>query len=132
MTENESIVRAALESFNRQDRSFADRGLHREFELFSPLAEVRGHAYRGVDGANQWFDDVEQNFIRFAPELTELNEVRDGRVLGLARARVVGRASGLDYEQPVGWVVEIEDQRLRRVWVFFDHDEAREAAEADS
>lgn len=128
MSENEDLVREAFESFRRQDRTFADRGVHPEFELFSPLAEVRGHPYRGAEGANQWFDDVEQNFAEFQPELIELSEVRDGRVLGLGKAKVVGRASGLDYDQPVGWVVEVEDDRLRRVWVFFDHDEAREAA----
>jgi ketosteroid isomerase-like protein len=129
MSENEDLVREALESFNRQDREFANRVLHPDCELISPLADVRGHAYRGLDGATQWFDDIEQNFSRFQTEVIELSEVRDGRVLGLGQAKVLGRASGLDYEQPVGWVVDIERNRLRRIWIFFDHDEARRLAE---
>jgi ketosteroid isomerase-like protein len=118
------IVRDALDAFNHGDRELLGAMVHPEFEVVSPLADVRGRPYRGKDGAREWGDDVVENFASIVTSIGSLEEVKPGRVLAVGTARVRGRASGLDYEQPVGLLVDVRDQRIARLQVFFNPEEA--------
>ncbi len=123
-------MRAALEAFNRGDRDAVETLLSQDFELVSPMSDMRGRPYRGYEGAQQWGDDLNENFSGLEMELDEFVPVRDDRVLGLGRARVQGRTSGLDYEQPVALVVDIGESRIHRIRLLFDHDDGRRQAAA--
>ena len=125
---SEALVREAVDAFNRADRAAVERLLAPDFELRSPLSDMRGSPYEGHDGAYLWFDDLSENFAGLDTTIDEVVDVRGDRVLGLGRARVAGRTSGLDYEQPVALVIDVADSRIRRIWVMFDHEEARRRA----
>jgi ketosteroid isomerase-like protein len=122
------LVRKAIDAFNSGDREAVDNLLAQDFELVSPMAEIRGRPYEGHHGAYQWIDDLRENFAVLQMTVEEIVEVRADRHLGLGTARVHGRTSGLEYDQPVAWVMDIRDGKIGKIWVFFDHDEAREKA----
>jgi ketosteroid isomerase-like protein len=126
---NVEIVSEALDAFNRADRSRLDAMVHPDFEVASPLSDIRGRPYTGVDGAREWGNDVVENFASFVISAGPLEEVAPGRVLAIGSARVRGRASGLDYEQEVGLLVEVRDHRICRLQVCFDPEEAKRLAQ---
>jgi len=125
---NEELLREAVAAFNRSDRAAIDRLLDPAFVLASPLSDMRGQPYEGHDGAHQWVDDLNSTFEVLDIVVDEVEEVRGDRVLGLGRAKVTGRNSGMDYERKLGIVMEMRDGRICKIWVIFDQDEARRSA----
>ena len=125
---NEELLREAVAAFNREDRSAIDRILDPEVELVNALSDIRGRPYEGYDGAHQWVDDLSATFESVDISVDEVEDVRGDRVLGLGRAKVRGRSSGLDYDRELGFVMDLRDGRIYRIWVFFDHEEARRSA----
>jgi ketosteroid isomerase-like protein len=122
------LVTQAVEAFNSGDRAAVDNLLAPDFELVSPMSDIRGHPYEGYHGAHQWIDDLRDNFADLAMSVDEVVEVRGDRHMALASARVHGRTSGLEYDQPVAWIMDVRDGRISKIWVFFDQDEARRLA----
>jgi ketosteroid isomerase-like protein len=121
-------VREALDAFNRADRTRLKEMVHPSFEVVSPLSDVRGRPYKGAQGARQWGDDVVGSFASIVTSIGDLEEVKPGQVLATGTAKVHGRASGLDYEQPLGLLVEVRDGRIAKVQVFFDREQAEQLA----
>lgn len=124
----EELVRETIDAFNRFDRESVEKLLTSDFELVSPMAEIRGGPYQGHAGAHQWVDDLEENFKSLESTIDEITQVRSDRFLVLGRAQIEGRTSGLDYDQPLAWVTDLRDGKIRRVWLMFDQDEARRRA----
>ena len=125
---NEEILREAVSAFNRQDRGAIDRLLAADVEMVNALSDIRGRPYEGHDGAYQWVDDLEATFESIDISVDEVESVRGDRVLGLGRAKVTGRGSGTEYDREVGFVMDLREGRICRIWVFFDHEEARRSA----
>lgn len=124
----DELIRTTIDAFNRLDREAVEKLLCPDFELVSPMAEIRGGPYQGHSGAHQWVDDLEENFETLESTVDTITEVRSDRYLVLGRAKIEGATSGLDYEQKVAWVTDIRDGRIRRVWLMFDQDEAARVA----
>jgi len=122
------LVGEIIEAFNRADRARLIELTHEDFELLSPLAEVRGSPYRGHEGAERWGDDLIENFARFVIAAPEIEQIAPGRLLATGSAQARGRSSGIDYEQPLGLLFDVRDERMSRLQVFFDPDEARSRA----
>jgi ketosteroid isomerase-like protein len=125
---NEELLREAVDAFNREDRGAIDRLLDPEVELVNALSEIRGKPYEGHGGAHQWVDDLSTTFDSVGISVDEVEDVRGDRVLGLGRLQVKGRSSGLDYDRELGFVMDLRHDRIHRIWVFLDHDEARRQA----
>jgi ketosteroid isomerase-like protein len=125
------IVSDALDAFNRADRERLDGMVHPDFEVVSPLADVRGRPYRGAEGAREWGDEVTENFASIVTSTSSLEEIGPGRVLATGTAKVRGRASGLEYDRPLGLVVDVVDERVVKLQVCFDLDQARALAKED-
>lgn len=124
----EELVREAIDAFNRFDREAVEKLLTSDFELVSPMADIRGGPYKGHAGAHQWVDDLEENFESLELTVEAVDRVRGDRYLVLGRARIEGRTSGLSYDERFAWVMDLRDERIRRVWLLFDQDEARRLA----
>jgi ketosteroid isomerase-like protein len=125
---NEELLREAVEAFNREDRAAIQRLLAPDVELVNALSEIRGKPYEGHDGAYQWVDDLDATFDSFTVSVDEVEDVRGDRVLGLGRAKARGKNSEMDYERDLGFVMDISEGHIRKIWVFFDHEEARRSA----
>jgi ketosteroid isomerase-like protein len=74
----------------------------------------------------EWRAEIDRNF-----ELHEVfaDDVRDvgGRVLVLGSVRFRGEASGTEMHYPFGWVCEMQDGALSRMFFFSSHAEALQA-----
>jgi ketosteroid isomerase-like protein len=126
------IVREALDAFNRADRKRLGEMVHPSFEVVSPLSDARGRPYKGAQGARQWGDEVVESFASIVTSIGDLEEVKPGQVLATGIAKVHGRASGLAYDQPLGLLIGVRDGRIARLQVFFDREEAEQAARETS
>ncbi len=98
-------------------------------ELESPLSSVVGEPYRGYSGMERWVGDLDEQFTRWSISTDEVREIGD-RVFTLTTIRARGRASDVGLEFPSASIIEFaDDDRLRRIRIYLDVDEARAAAE---
>ncbi len=126
----EELIRGAIAAINAFDREAVERLCTQDFQMISPMSEIRGHPYEGHAGAHQWLDDMEENFEAVTAEAEEIREVRSDRFLVLGDVKIEGRTSGLDYTQRVGWIIELHEGLIRRILLIVDPDEAEAKAAA--
>jgi ketosteroid isomerase-like protein len=55
-------------------------------------------------------------------------ESGEGRLLGLGKVHVRGRTSGVEFDQPMGWLFAFAAERLIELTTIPDHAQALEAA----
>jgi ketosteroid isomerase-like protein len=122
----EEFVRRIWAQWNSGDREVRDDQVDPEVEIHSALTQA---VYRGRDGAQRWIREIDDQFSDWRLELDSVDEPRAGVVVATGSISMRGRQSGLDLEQPAGWVVELRDGRLLRLHNFVDpHEAARFAA----
>ena len=105
-----------------------------DVHLITPTAEVDG-TYEGPDGIRRFFADVADTGPDFNLAIERLQAVGADRVLTFTRLTVTGRASGIpagweagNVDMELGTVYDLVDGKIKRTRVFFDRDEALEAA----
>jgi ketosteroid isomerase-like protein len=82
---------------------------------------------RGHEGVRRWFREVDEQFDEWTIITDEWRDAGD-YVVALGRLHMHGRASGITFDQPVGWLFEIRDGQVFRLETFLD--DAAEALEA--
>jgi ketosteroid isomerase-like protein len=117
----EEFVRRIWAQWNSGDRVVRDDQVDPEVEIHSALTQA---VYRGRDGARRWMREIDEQFSDWRVELDSIGEPREGVVVATGSISMRGRQSGLDLEQPAGWVVELRDGRLLRLHNFVDPAEA--------
>ena len=101
------------------------RDLGQILELTDPQVEWRpfisvlseSRHYRGHDGIRQYLRDLEETFETFRTNIEDLLGVGD-LVLGVGRIHYCGKASGVETETPVGWLLKLRDRKVTRVHAF--------------
>ena len=114
--------------WNLGDREVTEESLDPDLEVTGPLASTRGAPYRGLEGLDQWISDIDEQFEEWYSRPGESEQLEDGRVLVLGELHMRGRGSGVELDQPMGWLMTFRDGRLLRMEVFEGHEEARRAA----
>jgi ketosteroid isomerase-like protein len=117
----EEFVRRIWAQWNSGDREVRDDQVDPEVEIHSALTQA---VYRGRDGARRWMREIDEQFSDWRVALDSVGEPREGVVVATGSISMRGRQSGLDLEQPAGWVVELRDGRLLRLHNFVDPAEA--------
>jgi len=74
----------------------------------------------------EWLTDIQQSFERFDLWLDDVRDLGDG-VLAIGGINLRARGSGLDMQEPMGWVFEFRDGRLARMRFYAHPGEALEA-----
>jgi ketosteroid isomerase-like protein len=123
-TSNLEVVRELYTRFRPDDAASAIELLSEDFRgEVPPSMSAEPDVYEGREGALRYLRAFEgfMEDIRF--ELVELHE-HSGRVIG--ELRLVGRGvtSGIEVEQPVVVVHEVEDGKIKRMDPFPDLDQA--------
>jgi ketosteroid isomerase-like protein len=96
-------------------------------EIYSRFASLGGEPYTGPDGVRRWVAEIEATFDRFDVRTSDFRDLGD-RVLALGSISLAGKASGIAIEQPMGWLFELSDGKLARMFFYSSHAEALEAA----
>jgi uncharacterized protein len=124
--ENVEIVKDAFSRWNAGERSFAGQ-IHPDAEILS-RGLMEGRPLRGREGFRRWFREVDEQFDEWTITTEEWRDAGD-YVVALGRAHLHGRESGIEFDQPVGWLFEIRDGQVLRLETFLDDPaEALEAA----
>ncbi len=121
MASGEEFVRGLWAQWNSGDREVRADQVDPEVEVHSALTQA---VYRGREGARRWMREIDEQFSDWMVQLDSIDEPREGVVVATGSISMRGRHSGLDLEQPAGWVVELRDGRLLRLHNFVDPDEA--------
>jgi len=127
--ENVEIASQMFIWWNLGDHDVVDyAAIDPEIEGHTPLSSTKGTPYRGHEGVRQWIADIDEQFEDWYSRPDEFRDVGDGRVLVLGELHMRGRESGIEFDQPMGWLLTFRDGKLCRYEVFADRDEARRAA----
>lgn len=128
--ENLELVRQGFERFEEQGVEGLLPFIHPDFEVTTPAAlTAEPDTYRGPDGIRRYFDSFYEAMDKVTFEPLELIEVGDAVVVPMTlRAR--GRTTGIETEQRVVQIWELEGGKAIRVRVFATLEEAMAAARA--
>jgi hypothetical protein len=125
--ENEAVVRAGIAAFNERDPDGYIALCTDDVELISVFAAMEG-AHRGAEGIRRFFAELDEVSRDYRLELEALEAVSEDRVLALLKGVGSGRFSGASSSFETANVYDLENGKIKRVRVYLDRDEAREAA----
>jgi hypothetical protein len=72
--------------------------------------------------------EIDENFESWRLTIGEIREIRTDRYLVLGRVHLRGRGSGVEFDQPVAWLLDWEGDLLCRLRNFVDYGMAIAAA----
>ena len=125
--ENVDLVQQLFERWNAgRDPAWFIEKSHADVAIFSRYAEVEGQAFVGSAGIHRWIGEINESFEQYEAWTDELRDL-DGAVLALGSVRFRGRGSGVEIEQPMGWVFEFKDGKFSRMLFYETPAEALEA-----
>jgi ketosteroid isomerase-like protein len=125
---NLELIAHMAETWNGGDLEEALGFVDPEIEVLTPFSSVTGEPYRGLEGYRRWRSDIDEQFDAWEMHYGEVRELDRDLLLVSGFARVRGRGSGIEFDQPATSVVELRDGRLLRLSVHLSEAEALEAA----
>jgi ketosteroid isomerase-like protein len=126
--ENVEVVKRAVEAINQRDIDGYLACCTKDVQLITPIAEVAG-SYNGPDGIRRFFTDIGDVFRPdFKIAIEHLEAIGPDRVLALGRNTATARASGIPTEAATGNVYDFAGGKIQLIRIFFDRQEALEAA----
>jgi ketosteroid isomerase-like protein len=129
--DNVERTRRALEYFNRADREALRAMSAPRVEIVPLRAALEGTVYRGEDAIDQFWDAVEESWESIQMEADEIVDCGD-RVLLVGRLRGRARATDVEIDSPMAWVIELEEGLMTKMRNYVDIAEARRDAGAAS
>ena len=124
--ENVELAKRVEDAINRRDAEAVGALFHPDFEFHSAIAGVAGDIYRGVEGMQRYFVEVDGTWENFRVDLQEVREA--GKQL-FVRWRVRGTSlSGVPLDQVTAQVWTWRDGMPWRNRSFTDVAEALEIA----
>ena len=124
--ENVELIRRAVAAFNRDDYE-SWIALFSEGEFWPLRAQLDGRPYHGREGLRRFVREMEEEWERTRFDLTDLRDQGDV-VVGIANFQATGRASRVEIDVPVGFVVRWSAGKPVYTRFYSDPTEALEAA----
>ena len=112
--ESVEAVRAAVAATRTGGREVAMALMHPEVEFTSRITSVEGTAYRGLEGAGRYYDDMADAFAEWHNDITRIEAVAEDAVLAEVVFRGTSR-SGAPVELPSVVVFRVADGKIRRI-----------------
>jgi ketosteroid isomerase-like protein len=122
--ENIEIVRGIFDRWNRKERDFVEGEVHPDVEIRSRL---QAEPYRGWAGLKLWMQEIDDQFEEWQLVVKEWRDTGD-LVVGLGHIGIRGQGSGIEFDQPIGWLVELSEGKPRRMEFFVEPRDALAAA----
>jgi ketosteroid isomerase-like protein len=126
--ENVELVRQLYEAAERRDLETLEMLGSEEGEFHSVLAASEGRVFRGRQGIRDYFAAIDAAFGDWQPEIEELIDAGDDRVVALIHVSGRGKASGIPLHQRVGQIVTVRENRICFIDSYFNQSEALAAA----
>jgi ketosteroid isomerase-like protein len=126
--ENGELIRRGYEAISRGDVEALKELIDPECEIHSLFGSVAGRVYRGHEGADRWYADMEESFVGVEQRPERFIEVDAERMIAVVRFRGQGRGSGAEVDQRFAVICTIRDGKGVRLETYASLDEALEAA----
>jgi ketosteroid isomerase-like protein len=124
--ENVEVVQRAIAAINARDIDGYLDCCTEDVELRAPMAAVGG-VYQGADGIRQFLADIEDAAPDFRIAVHGIETIDGDRVLAITQTSSTGRASRIPLAAAATNVYDVEEGKISRVRIFFDHQQALEA-----
>jgi ketosteroid isomerase-like protein len=124
----EALIRRQWERWNAGDRESHMGEIAEDFVVESVLT---GRTFEGPAGLADWMAEIDESFESWRTWIDEVREVTTDRYLVLGGVHLRGRGSGVEFDQPIGWVVDFSGDRVARLRNLADHDAAIAAVDRD-
>jgi hypothetical protein len=121
----EQSVRNVFERWNTGVRELPPDEVDPDAVVYSAMT---GDTFRGIDGIRRWMAEIDQQFEEWLLTIDEIRSVSSERLLVLGAVHFRGRASGAEFDQPMGWLVDFEGELVAALHNIAGHDAAIEAA----
>ena len=128
--ENVEAFRRAIDAYNARDVEGFVQTFDAAVEwraLTGVMFGTEATVYRGHEGVRRFLRETEEAFAEAHIEYAEARDLGD-RIVVIGRLRIRGKASGVETESPVAWVVDFEGGRVCRMRDYIDPGQALEAA----
>jgi len=119
------IVRRTFERWNAGQRDIDPEVVNPEIVVISAMSST---TYRGFDGLRQWMAEIDDQFGDWGLSVDEFRDAPDARLLALGKVHIRGRSSGVEFDQPMGWLVTFAEGTVIELTTFPDHAQALDAA----
>jgi ketosteroid isomerase-like protein len=121
----EDLVRDIYARWNQGVRDIPPEEIHPDAVVYSAMT---GDTFRGLDGVRRWMAEIDEQFEDWMLTIEEVREVPGDRLLVLGEVHFRGRASGVEFDQAMGWLIEFEAARITALHNIVGHEAAIEAA----
>jgi ketosteroid isomerase-like protein len=121
----EDLVREIYARWNQGDRDTNPEEIHPDAVVYSAMT---GDTFRGLDGVRRWMAEIDEQFDDWMLTIEEVRNVPGDRLLVLGEVHFRGRASGVEFDQAMGWLIEFEAARITALHNIVGHEAAIEAA----
>ena len=126
---NVQVVKKLLAAFRARDVDASLPNADPDIELRAALVGgPEGEVYRGVEGAQRFWEAIDAVWERFDIEPSEFRDLGD-RVLVLGTVTARGRSSGVDFHTEAAWLADLRDGRVHRWQSFAPHADGLAAAD---
>jgi ketosteroid isomerase-like protein len=129
VADRQEFIRDLFDRWNRGVREIQPGEIAPEAVVRSALT---GGSYSGYEGIAEWMSEIDDQFDDWNVSIEEMEDLPDDRVLAIGQVHFRGRGSGVEFDQPIGWLLSFEDERIVEMANFSDHASARNAAAAPS
>ena len=129
--EDIEAVKATIRLWNRGDRERFLAAFHPEGEWSSAIKrQIEGGEglYQGREEIGGFWDEWHTIWEELDISVSEVRSPRDGWVVAFGALRGIGKGSGVDLEQPFGFVFRVEDGLIREARAYFSREEALKAS----
>jgi ketosteroid isomerase-like protein len=123
--ENVELVRRTFEAWNRGGREVDPEVAHPDLVIDSALTNARYHGYGGF---RHWMAVIDDQFEDWQFAIERFEEGSEGRLLVLGAVHGRGPTNKVEFEQPMGWLLRFDDERVIGLRAIPDHARALEAA----
>jgi ketosteroid isomerase-like protein len=124
-TSRQELVRRVLKRWNAGERAIDLLEIHPDVVFHSGLTNT---TYRGHEGLLRWMAEVDEQFEAWHSSVDEFREVGEERLLALGSVHLKGRTSGVEFDQPMSWLITFAGDHVTELRTIPDHVQALEAA----
>jgi ketosteroid isomerase-like protein len=122
----EELIRREFDRWNAGERREIDpQVVHHDVVIHSQMTNA---TYHGHDGMRRWMAEIDDQFQEWHSSIDEFRDAPEDRLLALGTIHLRGRASGVEFDQPMAWLLTFAGDQVTELRTIPDHAQALEAA----
>jgi ketosteroid isomerase-like protein len=123
--ERVDVIRRTWERWNSGEREINASDAHPDIVIRSAMTNAE---YHGYDGWRSWIAEIDDQFGDWHLSIDQIQDASEDQILVLGTVHVRGRTSGVEFDQPMGWLLRFAGERVIELQNIPDHAQALEAA----